>query len=117
MQPVRAIRARARGLGPARLDALIALAFLVESLFEAMLLYADARYAWVGLLSTAIIALGLALRRRSPIVALLLAGVGFLSFQPLGREVNDNVYLPFFAVLFVLFSFGQHEARGRVLLA
>ena len=44
----------------------------------------------------------------------MLAGAGFLAFQPLGREVNDNVYAPFFAVLFVLFSFGLHERRGRV---
>ena len=117
MQPLRAIRGWAGQLGPGRVDALIGVAFALEGLFEATVFYADARYAWVGLLSTATIALGLALRRRSPIVALLFAGVGFLSFQPLGREVNDNVYLPFFAVLFVLFSFGQHEARGRVVLA
>ena len=42
---------------------------------------------------------------------------GFVAFQPLGRDINDNVYAPFFAVLFVLFSFGLHEPRGRVLIA
>src|SRR5687768_5369214 len=117
MQPLRAIRDWAGRLGPGRVDALIAVAFALEGLFEAAVFYADARHAWVGVLSTASIAVGLAVRRRAPLVALLLAGAGFLAFQPLGREVNDNVYAPFFAVLFVLFSFGLTERRGRVLLA
>jgi signal transduction histidine kinase len=116
MQPLRAIRGWAGQLGPGRVDALIGVAFALEGLFEATVFYADARYAWVGVLATASIAIGLALRRRAPLVALLLAGAGFLAFQPLGREVNDNVYAPFFAVLFVLFSFGLTERRGRVLL-
>ena len=117
MQPLRAISARLRGLEPARVDALIALAFLLEGLAEALLLYRDADYAWVGVLATASITIGLAVRRRSPLTALVLAALGFLAFQPLGREVNDNVYAPFFAVLFVLFSFGMFERRGRVLVA
>ncbi len=116
MQPVRAMRERARRLGPGRVDALIAAAFLLESLLEFALLYRDAPYAWAGVLCTVALAAGLAVRRRLPIVALVLAAAGFLAFQPLGREVNDNVYAPFFAVLFVLFSFGMHEPRGRVLL-
>jgi signal transduction histidine kinase len=55
-------------------------------------------------------------RRRSPIASIVLALVGFTAFQPLGRELNDNVYAAFFGVLFLLFSFGLHEPRGRVLL-
>jgi signal transduction histidine kinase len=117
MQPLRAIRARLRGLEPARVDALIALAFLLESLGEALLLYRDERYAWVGVLCTLAIAVGLAVRRRSPLAGLVLAALAFVAFQPLGREVNDNVYAPFFAVLFLLFSFGMYERRGRVVLA
>ncbi len=117
MQPLGAIRGRLRSLGPARVDALIALAFLLEGLGEAALLYADAPYAWVGVLATVAITIGLAVRRRSPPAGLVLAAIGFLAFQPLGREVNDNVYAPFFAVLFLLFSFGTFERRGRVALA
>jgi len=116
MQLLRAVGERARSLGSARFDALIALVFLAEGLLEAALLYRDAPYAWVGVLSTVAIAIGLAVRRRAPLVALVLAALAFLAFQPLGREVNDNVYAPFFAVLFLLFSFGLHERRGRVLL-
>ena len=116
MQPLRAIRARLRDLGPARVDALIALVFLVEGLLEAGLLYRDAEYVWIGVLATLSITAGLAVRRRQPLASTVFAIAGFVIFQPLGREINDNVYAPFFAVLFVLFSFGLHEPRGRVLL-
>jgi signal transduction histidine kinase len=116
MQPLRAIRERARSLGPGRVDALIAVAFAIEGVLEAALLYPDAQYAWIAVLATFAIAAGLAVRRRSPIASIVLALIGFTVFQPLGRELNDNVYAAFFGVLFLLFSFGLHEPRGRVLL-
>ncbi len=116
MRLLRSIRARVRSLGPARVDALIAAAFLVEGLLEAALLYPDEQYAWVAMLATGGMALALALRRRLPLVALVLAMSAFVAYQPLGREINDNVYGAFFAALFVLFSFGLYEQRGRALL-
>src|SRR4051794_2916795 len=116
MRLLRSIRSRVRSLGPARVDALIAAAFLLEGLLEAALLYGSARYVWIGVGATTLLAAGLALRRRSPLGALLLALAGFMAFQPLGREVNDNTYAPFFAVLFLLFSFGLFEPSGRRLL-
>jgi signal transduction histidine kinase len=116
MQLLRAIGARARSLGPVRLDALIAVAFLVESVLEAALLYPGARYVWVAVLATIALAVALALRRRAPLPAVALAVAAFIAYQPLGREVNDNVYSAFFAVLFILFSFGLTEPRGRHLL-
>ena len=116
MQFMRAIRARARSLGPARVDALIAAAFLVEGLLEAVLLYPDARYRWVAMLATVALAGALALRRRSPLTAAMIAMGSFVAYQPLGREINDNVYSAFFAVMFLLFSLGLHETRGRSLL-
>ena len=116
MQPLRAIRARLRSLGPGRVDALIAVAFAIEGVLEAVLLYPDAQYVWIAVLATFAIAAGLAVRRRSPIASIVLALIGFVAFQPLGLEVNDNVYAAFFGVLFLLFSFGLHEPRARVLL-
>jgi signal transduction histidine kinase len=117
MQPLRAIRARARSVGPARVDALIAAVFLVEGLAEAAFLYPDAPKAWIAMLATVALALALGIRRRAPFASVALACAAFVAYQPLGREVNDNVYSAFFAVLFLLFSFGLHEPRGRVLLA
>jgi signal transduction histidine kinase len=116
MQLLGAIRSRVRSLGPARVDALIAAAFLVEGLLEAALLYPGARYVWIAVLATVAVALALTLRRRAPLLAVALAMAGFVAYQPLGREINDNVYSAFFAVLFLLFSFGLHEPRGRQLL-
>src|SRR5829696_10347574 len=116
MELLRAIRARARSLGPGRVDALIAVAFFLEGLLEAALLYGDAPYAWVAVLATAALAIALAVRRRAPLASVAIACAAFVAYQPLGREVNDNVYSAFFAVLFLLFSFGLHEQRGRPLL-
>ena len=113
MQSLQAIRTRARDLGPRRVDALIAAVFLVEGLLEVALLYGDERYVWLAVLATALIAAGLAVRRRQPLLSVVLAIGGFVLFQPLGREINDNVYASFFGVLFVLFSFGVNEPRGR----
>src|SRR5215208_2088220 len=117
MELLRAIRARVRSLGPGRVDALIAAAFFVEGLLEAALLYGDAPYAWVAVLATAALAIALAVRRRAPLASVVIACAAFVAYQPLGREVNDNVYSAFFAVLFVLFSFGPTAPRGRMLLA
>src|SRR5687768_15101798 len=116
MQLLQAIRARARSLGPGRVDALIAAAFLLEGMLEAALMYPDARYVWIAVLATVALALALALRRRQPLLSAAIAMAAFVAFQPLGLEVNEYVYSPFFAVLFVLFSFGLHEPRGRTLL-
>ena len=117
MQPLRSIRGRVRSLGPARVDALIAVAFLAEALLEAALLYGDDPNAPIAILASCMIAVALGLRRRIPIASVALACAGFVAYQPLGREINDNVYSAFFAVLFLLFSFGLHEPRGRALLA
>ena len=117
MQPLRPIRARIRSLGPARVDALIAAVFFVEGLLEARAaLWRRAATRGSASRATVLIAAGLAVRRRSPLAALALALAGFVAFQPLGREVNDNTYAPFFAVLFLLFSFGLFEPSGRRLL-
>src|SRR3954453_11571580 len=104
MEMLRAIRAWARDLGPARIDALIAAVFLVEGVGEAALLYNDAPDAWIAVLATAGVALALAVRRRAPLASVALTCAAYVAYQPLGREINDNVYGAFFAVLFLLFS-------------
>src|SRR4029079_6439603 len=87
MQLLRSIHARAQRLGPARLDALIALAFLVEAELEVLLLMDGAKYARIAALLQVVLAAGLALRRFSPSASLVLALGAFLGFQPLGRDV------------------------------
>src|SRR5215218_8677229 len=98
MHLLRSIRARARSLGPARVDALIAAVFLAEGLLEAALLYADAPNAWIAVLATVALAVALAVRRRAPLLSLTIACAAYVAYQPLGREINDNIYSAFFAV-------------------
>ena len=98
---------------PWRLDLLIAVAFLIEGELEVLFLMDGAKYAWIAAIAQVGIAAGLALRRTAPLLALLLTLASFLGFQPLGLDVNDNVFSAFFAVLFVLFSFGLHERIGH----
>jgi signal transduction histidine kinase len=117
MQLLRRLRTRVRRMDPQRADVLLALAFLVESQMEVLLLVGnDAANAPVAALAMVPIAAGLALRRRAPLAATALVVAGFMTLQPLGREVNDNVYSMFFAVLLILFSLGAH-AEGRRLWA
>src|SRR6476469_9992714 len=117
MQLLRSIHARAKRIGPARMDALIALAFLVEAELEVLLLVDGAKYAGIAALLQVALAAALALRRISPPASLVLGLCAFVAFQPLGREINDNLIGGFFAILFLLFSFGLHEPDGRRIAA
>src|SRR3954454_21344173 len=103
MQLLRSLRARVGYIEPWRLDVLIAVVFLLEAELEVLLFMNGARYAWIAALMQLGLATALALRRTAPLLSLLLALAAFLGFQPLGLEVNDNVFSAFFAVLFVLF--------------
>src|SRR3954452_8331849 len=109
MQVLRSIRARAGYIEPWRLDLLIAVAFLIEAELEVLLLMDGAGDAWIAALLQAVLAVALAVRRTSPSVSLVLALGAFVAFQPLSLAVNDNIISAFFAVLFVLFSFGLHQ--------
>ena len=113
MQLPRSIRARVRSMGPRRFDALIAVLFLIEAELEVLLLFRGAHDAWIAALLEVPLAAGLALRRTSPSLSLALALGAFVGFQPLSLDVNDNILSAFFAVLFLLFSFGLHETDDR----
>ena len=110
-------RERLRAMDPLRVDVLIAALYLAESAFELVVLLGGAPHrGWAALCMLGVTG-ALALRRRLPVAATALAMASFVGFQPLGREINDNIYLSFFAVLFVLFSFGLGERDGRRLVA
>jgi signal transduction histidine kinase len=113
MQLLRSLRARTQKIGPARLDALIALVFLVEAELEVLLLVGGKPHAGIAALLEVVLAAALALRTRAPMASLVLGLAAFVAFQPLGRGVNDNLISAFFAVLFLLFSFGLNEPDAR----
>src|SRR3712207_1276759 len=109
-------RNRLRAMDPQRVDLLIAGLFVAESLVELRIMRGASGVGWAALCMLAI-AVGLALRRRAPFAAIALGMAAFLAFQPLGKEVNDHVYASFFAVLFLLFSFGLQVREGRHMAA
>src|SRR3954454_20498569 len=117
MELLRSLRARIERWDPRRVDELIALAFLIEAELEVLLLMDGDRHAGGAALLQVGFAVALAIRRRAPFASLTLCLLTFVAFQPLGKEVNDHVFSAFFAVLFVLFSFGLHEPNGRRIAA
>src|SRR4051794_8809669 len=116
MPVLHSLRARVRALGPGRADALLAMLFLIEAEAEVVFFVAGEPHAGLAALCMVPVAAGLALRRRRPLEALVLAMIGLTAIQPLGRGVGDNTFSLFFAVLFLLFSTGIHT-EGRRLVA
>ena len=104
---------RVRGLDADRLNALVAVVLGVEMQVEAALLGVDAKtrlgvHAILLLLPVAIM-----IRKRAPVVAVLLAQVVFVVNQGLfTQEVSDNLYSPLFLILVITVSSAMH-AEGR----
>jgi signal transduction histidine kinase len=116
MQPLRALLARLRAMDPLRADVLLGGVFLVEAQLEVLLIARGDPHAGAAAACLAVIAAGLALRRRAPLVAVALAMGAFATIQGLGRPVAEDVYSLFFAVLLVIYSVGAHT-EGRRLVA
>ena len=109
-----AMLARMRALDPFRADLLLAGAFLVEAFVELTLLVPDrARHHAVAALVIVVLAVALAIRRRWPIVAALIALPVQIAGQALGRDYVDHLILPFFALLLILYGIGRH-LEGRI---
>src|SRR5687767_433248 len=102
---LRAMLARLRAMDPRRADLLLAAVFLVEALGELLLLVpagAERKWAVVGLVAA--LAATLAIRRRSPVVAALVAMPLFVTANSLGDDYINHMVSPFFAALLVLYG-------------
>lgn len=105
--------ARLRALDPRRADLLLAAAFIVEALIElAVLVPPDADRPWALALFVAVLAFAVAVRRRSPALALLVAMPAFVGANALGPDYVEHMVSPFFALLLVLFGVGWY-LEGR----
>lgn len=96
--------ARVRALGDTRRDGLLAVLLGLEMQVEAALVPADGPTRLLVHAMLLGLAACLAVRRRTPLVALVGAMVVFAVAQGLGREVADHLYAPLFAVLFLTYS-------------
>ena len=76
-----------------------------EALLE-LVVIGSAPRMWVAALAFTGIAVALAVRRRATLPSLVLGLACFLAIQPLSREINDNLYSCFFAILFLLLAYG-----------
>jgi signal transduction histidine kinase len=103
--PMGRLLARVRALPPYRLDALIGAAVYVEVCAEIVLL-TDLRGAELALCLglAGVFGISIALRRRAPLVAVPVALCGLFAGDLIGPELTDNVFLPFFATIFVIYS-------------
>ncbi len=110
---------RLRAIPPFRLDALIGFAVWIEICCELVLVTPLEGTRLVGSMAAAGLAfgLGLALRRRAPIVAIALSGAGVVAGSLVGRDLTDHAIAPILVVIVIAFSAGVQLEGRRLALA
>jgi signal transduction histidine kinase len=117
VQPFRSAIARLRALPPGRADALLAAVLLAEGAAEVLLLTElDAAKTAAALGLLVVEAVALALRRRLPLLAVVVVFGLEPVLQTFGRGLIDHVAGPMFWLLFVAYTLGAHT-QGRRLWA
>jgi signal transduction histidine kinase len=105
-----------RALSPFRFDLLVAVLALIEFQLELIFLVPDGPHDAVAAVSLAVVAAGLAFRRRAPLVCLVLVFSAGVVLQSLNNPYTDHLALPFFSVFVAAYSLGAY-AEHRELLA
>ncbi len=108
---------RIRALDPYRADLLLAVVLGVEFQVEALLLDADPAELASAHVLLVVLAAGVALRRRLPLVGLGLALVAFVGIVNTSAAVDEGLYLPFFCVMFAAYSAGANLSGRRLAIA
>ena len=112
------VLARVRALPPFRLDALLGVAVYLELCAEILLVTGlEGAELVLALALASVFGLGMALRRRAPLVAVPLAASGILAGSLVGPELTDNVVLAFFVTIFVSYTAGTVLEGARLRLA
>jgi signal transduction histidine kinase len=114
MNLLRSLRARVQRMDPFRADLLLGAFLLVETQVEAWLLPAPVRDRAITSAVFAGLAVGIALRRRAPVIGVVLVFSAYAVTNSLGADVNDNLILPFFALLFSSYSLGANANRRQL---
>ena len=121
MRPCRAatfastMLARLRAMDPYRADLLLAAFLLVEGLLEVVFLLSEASPGVAGVM-VATLAGCVAIRRRLPVVAPMVALPIFAAFPALDQEYTENLISPFFVTLLLIYGIGRH-LDGRAVWA
>jgi signal transduction histidine kinase len=106
--------ARVQALPPGRADLLLAGAFLLETQVELSLLDASTGTVLAARGLTLAMALGVAARRRAPLVAAFLVFAALTGLEQLGDQANTSLVGPFASAFIVSYSIGAH-LEGRAL--
>jgi signal transduction histidine kinase len=111
------VRARIAALPPRTLDALIALAFGVESTLEVLFWSPlEGSRLLAGFAVVALLVAGVALRRSHPFAAIALATSCLIVSNAIGPDMVDHMAGPIFGMLLVTFTAGT-RLEGRRLAA
>src|SRR6476469_367023 len=116
--PVRALTslgARMQALPPGRADLLLAGAFLVETQVELSFLDASRGTVLAARGLALAMALGVAARRRAPLVAAALVFAALTGMEQLGDATNTSVVGPYLSAFIVSYSIGAN-LEGRALV-
>jgi signal transduction histidine kinase len=107
--------ARLRAMDPYRADLLLGAFLLVEGLLEVVFLLSEASPGVAGVM-VATLAGCVAIRRRLPVVAPMVALPIFAAFPALDQEYTENLISPFFVTLLLIYGIGRH-LDGRAVWA
>jgi signal transduction histidine kinase len=115
--PVRALTslgARVQALPPGRADLLLAGAFLLETQVELSFLDAPAGTVLAARGLTFAMALGVAARRRAPLVAAAVVFAALIGMEQLGDATNTSLVGPYLSAFIVSYTIGAN-LQGRAL--
>jgi signal transduction histidine kinase len=116
--PVRALTslgARVQALPPGRADLLLAGAFLLETQVELSFLDAPTGTVLAARGLTLVMALGVAARRRAPLVAAALVYAALTGMEQLGDATNTSLVGPYTSAFIVSYTIGAN-LEGRALV-
>lgn len=114
MRALTSLGARVQALPPGRADLLLAGAFLLETQVELSFLDASTGTVLAARGLTLVMALGVAARRRAPLVAAALVFAALTGMEQLGDSANTSVVGPYLSAFVVSYSIGAN-LEGRAL--
>ncbi len=115
MRALTSLGARVQALPPGRADLLLAGAFLLETQVELSFLDAPTGTVLAARGLTLVMALGVAARRRAPLVAAALVYAALTAMEQLGTETNTSLVGPYLSAFIVSYTIGAN-LEGRALV-
>jgi hypothetical protein len=111
---LRRLYARVREMDPFRADAILAGAFAVASVIEALLINAHGHSRALTVVGSVLLSATIAWRRRNTMVAVIAFLAVLLVQEPLDTLAFDNMTAPFIEILLLGYSVGRHEPSRRM---